>query len=52
MNPLYQALNALSKVAVSSAGLFDVLPELAVVLIYIVLQGGLAVFLYEKRVTA
>jgi ABC-2 type transport system permease protein len=52
VNPVYQALNALSKIAVNNAGLVDVLPELAVVLAYILLLGGLTVYLYEKRVNA
>jgi len=51
LNPLYQALNALSEIAVSGAGLFDVVIELGVVVIYILVLGGLAVYLYEKRVT-
>ncbi|HSB65841.1 MAG TPA: ABC transporter permease [Anaerolineales bacterium] len=51
-NPLYQALHALSEIAVNGAGLIDVMPELAVVLTYILVLGGLTVYLYEKRVTA
>lgn len=51
VNPLYQALTALSQIAVNGAGLADVLLELAVVLGYIVLMGALSVYLYERRVT-
>ena len=51
VNPVYQALNALSEIAVNGAGLGEVLIPLVVVLIYILLLGGLAVYLYEKRVT-
>jgi ABC-type multidrug transport system permease subunit len=51
-NPVFQALNALSEIAVNRAGLIEVLPELAVVLAYILLLGSLAVYLYEKKVTA
>lgn len=50
-NPVYQALNALSEIAVNGAGLLSVLPELGVVAIYILVLGGLAVYLYESRVT-
>jgi len=50
-NPVYQALNALSQIAVDGAGLGAVMVEMAVVLAYILLLGGLAVWLYEKRVT-
>jgi len=52
VNPLYQALTALSKIAVNGAGLADVVLELVIVLAYILLLGGLAVYLYEKKVTA
>jgi ABC-2 type transport system permease protein len=51
LNPLYQALTALSKIAVNGGGLLDVITELAVVIIYILVLGGLAVCLYERRVT-
>jgi ABC-2 type transport system permease protein len=52
INPLYQALTALSEIAVNRAGLLDVAFELLVVLAYIIFMGGLAVYLYERRVTA
>ena len=52
VNPLYQALTALSDISVKGASLVDVLVELVVVVAYILLMGGLAVYLYEKRVTA
>jgi len=51
LNPIYQALTALSAIAVNGAGLLDVVTELGVVVIYIFVLGGLAVYLYEKRVT-
>jgi ABC-type multidrug transport system permease subunit len=51
LNPIYQALTALSAIAVNGAGLFDVVTELGVVVIYILVLGGLAVYLYERRVT-
>jgi drug efflux transport system permease protein len=50
-NPLYQALTALSEIAVNGAGLFDVAGKLSIVMIYILILGGLAVYMYEKRVT-
>ncbi len=50
-NPVYQALNALSEIAVNGVGLWSVAGELAVVLVYIIILGGLAVYLYEKIVT-
>ncbi len=50
-NPIYQALSALSEIAVNGGNLLDIPTELLVVLIYIVLMGGLAVYLYERRVT-
>ena len=50
-NPVYQALTALSQIAVNGSGLLNVLPSLAVVAAYIVLLGGITVYLYEKRVT-
>jgi ABC-2 type transport system permease protein len=52
INPLYQALTALSEIAVNNAGLLDVVFELLVVLAYVIFMGGLAVYLYERRVTA
>lgn len=52
LNPLYQALTALSDIAVKGAGLEEVVLELGVLLAYIIVMGGLAVYLYEKRVTA
>ncbi len=50
-NPLYQALTALSEIAVNGAGLLDVAGKLSIVMIYILILGGLAVYMYEKRVT-
>jgi len=51
LNPVYQALSALSHIAVNGAGLGEVLVEMGVVIAYILVLGGLAVWLYEKRVT-
>jgi hypothetical protein len=51
LNPLYQAMNALSKIAVNGGGLPEVLLEVGVVILYIVVLGSLAAYLYEKRVT-
>jgi len=51
LNPVYQALTALTEIAVNGAGIGDVFMEIAVVGIYTLILGGLAVFLYEKRVT-
>jgi ABC-2 type transport system permease protein len=51
LNPLYQALTALSEIAVNGRGLMDVVTELVVVVVYVLLLGGLAVYLYERRVT-
>lgn len=50
-NPVYQALNALSEIAVLGAGLLDVFQEVAILLVYILLLGGFAVYLYECKVT-
>jgi ABC-type multidrug transport system permease subunit len=50
-NPVYQALSALSGIAVNGAGLGEVMPELGAVVLYILALGGLAVYLYERRVT-
>jgi len=50
-NPVYQALNAMSDIAVNGAGLGGVVLEMGVVAIYILVLGGLAVYLYERRVT-
>jgi len=51
LNPIYQALTALSEIAVNGGGLTEVSIELVGIAIYIFLLGGLAVFLYERRVT-
>ncbi len=51
-NPLYQALAALSKIAVNGAGLAGVWVEIAVVGGYILALGAVTVYLYEKRVSA
>jgi ABC-2 type transport system permease protein len=51
LNPLYQAMNAFSKIAVNGGGLPEVLLEVGLVILYIVVLGSLAAYLYEKRVT-
>jgi len=51
VNPIYQALTAMSEIAVNGSGLMDIAAELAIVIAYIILLGGLAAFLYERRVT-
>ena len=51
INPVYQALSALSEIAVKGGGLSDVSKGLAILIAYIIALGTLAVYCYEKRVT-
>jgi ABC-2 type transport system permease protein len=51
VNPVYQALSALSQIAVNGSGLSDVIIGLAILVAYILVLGTLAVYCYEKRVT-
>lgn len=51
LNPLYQAMSALSKIAINGSGVLDILVEVGVVTAYILVMGTLAVYFYEKRVS-